>query len=799
MTRPRSRTLRVLPLAAVGALGLQAQEPDTQTNPRSGQAMPAMIVEASRYKEDKAVPEVDMTIDRRGLPLEVRLRFGSFGDANWGDFKSVFTPSRVMQKEVNSTPAVALLITKDLKNAPALSIDRALAQALPEFSLSSRNDSLSSPGFLQGAALRGIGALGGGTLVLLDGAPLSDPWGNLPRWSDVPRHGLIRAESVPAGGATSWGEGAGGGVIQLIATPPSGRMRTQFRPMAGRGQSKPGSPSPSRPTGQTKDGSLLQPTSIGQITRSLVGSYEATALIADDGTRRMDVAWEERTETGIAQITGTAFSSDGFAPLSAGQRGAIDGRTWSRGHRLSARWRQPVFRSAELLGTVRITEDLRSEGTPYQQTGATGTFASLALTDAPYGIPTWTGVAYVHAQRSHQRWSWVDPSRTTETPVVDQFAMPSVALGALWGGAWWNGGDARTMAGADVRLVQGELREHREFANGAFQKVRNAGGNQGILGAYVSHNRGLTPRLRASVGARLDAWRDGHAFRRESSRDPAGVRSDERFSHRSGLETSAGAGLVWHATDDVHLRFSGQHGFRRPSLQERFQDLGHHSRLILADPLLRRERIASVDLSTSWNATRRLELGAALFANQRHHALGVRSLPTSADLPPVLAGAPAGYEVWTRTNIDRIEGHGARLSGTWTHSPRLSLEATVLWNNVTLDRLASAPELQGRTPPQVARRVATFAVVWSSRKNLEFRLSVRAFGPQFVDTENTRALEGAAVTDLGLNLRLARRVQLTLTGENVGNARVRTDESSSGLVTFGAPRRLAAAFRIDWP
>ena len=306
-------------LAVVGAFSLQAQEPDPSSKPRSEQAMPAMIVEASRYKEDKAVPEVDMTIDRRSLPLEVRLRLGSFGDANWGDFKSVFTPSRIMQKEKNSSPSVALLITNDLRNAPALSIDRALAQTLPEFSLSSRHDSLSSPGFLQGAALRGVGALGGGTLVLLDGAPLNDPWGNLPRWSDVPRTGLIRVESVAAGGAPSWGEGAGGGVIQLIATPPSGRMRTQFGPMAGKGQPNPRALTQSRPTGQTRDGSSLQPIRITQITRSLVSSYEATALIADDGTHRVDATWEERKETGIAQVTGTAFTSDGFAPLSAGQ------------------------------------------------------------------------------------------------------------------------------------------------------------------------------------------------------------------------------------------------------------------------------------------------------------------------------------------------------------------------------------------------------------------------------------------------------------------------------------------------
>ena len=117
-------------LAVVGAFGLQAQEPDPSSNPRSREAMPAMIVEASRYRESEVAPEVDISIDRRDLPLELKLRLGSFGDANWGDFKSVFTPSRIMQKEKNSSPSVALLITNDLRNAPALSIDRALAHVM---------------------------------------------------------------------------------------------------------------------------------------------------------------------------------------------------------------------------------------------------------------------------------------------------------------------------------------------------------------------------------------------------------------------------------------------------------------------------------------------------------------------------------------------------------------------------------------------------------------------------------------------------------------------------------------------
>src|SRR5208282_786328 len=58
------------------------------------------------------------------------------------------------------------------------------------------------------------------SLVLLDGVPLNDPFGGWVPWSLVPVESLARAEIVPGGGATAWGDAALAGVIQLFTVAP---------------------------------------------------------------------------------------------------------------------------------------------------------------------------------------------------------------------------------------------------------------------------------------------------------------------------------------------------------------------------------------------------------------------------------------------------------------------------------------------------------------------------------------------------------------------------------------------------
>jgi outer membrane receptor protein involved in Fe transport len=87
----------------------------------------------------------------------------------------------------------------------SLTVDDAL-RGSPDFSLFRRNDSLTANPTTQGVSLRGLGPSGASrSLVLLDGIPINDPFGGWVPWSMMPVDSISRAEIVPGGGASAWG------------------------------------------------------------------------------------------------------------------------------------------------------------------------------------------------------------------------------------------------------------------------------------------------------------------------------------------------------------------------------------------------------------------------------------------------------------------------------------------------------------------------------------------------------------------------------------------------------------------
>ena len=158
---------------------------------------------------------------------------------------------------------------------------------------------------------------------------------------------------------------------------------------------------------------------------------------------------------------------------------------------------------AELLDNARVFEEKRGNGTPYQQNSSREKFASLALAGQPAPHFGWNAVAYAQDQTFSSTFSSVNATRSAETPASDQFDVPSTAFGAAWTGAWQHASGVRTSFGADARFVRGETREHFTFVNGAFTRLRVAGGRQLVGGVFALHERALTETLRATIGARV--------------------------------------------------------------------------------------------------------------------------------------------------------------------------------------------------------------------------------------------------------------------------------------------------------
>ena len=700
----------------------------------------------------------------------------------------VVTATRAPQSPNTVASSLRLLDSDTIRSSPSLSLDGVL-RSVPGFSLFRRSDSLTANPTAQGVSLRGLGPSGASrSLVLLDGVPLNDPFGGWIAWTKVPRDGIAHAEILSGGGATAWGNAALGGVVHLFTVP----VRTQAE--------------------------LLDQVSPSDAPRR-GGALRFAATVGDFGTRSAEFAVTVPAGPGALQVLGRGFSTDGFGLVAPEHQGSIDIAAWSRHRWLTARWRQPLGENLEVLATARMFDEKRGNGTPYQQNESEEKFASVALAGSPAPHFAWNAMAYAQDQSFASRFSSVDATRSTETPASDQFDVPSTAFGAAWTGALDHPGDARTSFGADGRFVRGETREHYLFNEGEFTRLRVAGGKQLVGGVFALHERALTSTVRATLGARLDAWRETDGHRRESDRATGIASRDDRYDDRDGTSFSPSVAVLWTPAAAWRMRASAQQSFRRPTLNELYRPFRVGPNITEANAALGTEEVASVEIGGEWtlHGERRLTglaggrppasggrsvallvLGATAFHNDLRDAVGNVTLARGPGTFPMFGFIGAGGVGRQRLNLDRTRVRGVELSARWSPAEALAFTADYLYNDAIVRRAALSPDLVGKRIAQVPRHSAAFGLVWHAPGGITVAPRLRWMGRQFEDDENELVLGKVASADVTLTRALTAHLELFVTAENVGNARIETGRNSGGLVNTGTPRFVVGGLRGSW-
>ncbi len=709
----------------------------------------------------------------------------------------VVSVAKLPQAPENTAVTVHRIQVGALQDTPAVALDGVL-RSVPAFSLFRRSDSFTANPTAQGVSLRGLGPSGASrSLVLLDGVPLNDPFGGWVAWTKVPRESLARVEIVPGGGATAWGNAALGGVVQAFTFPG----------LAPYDAGNPLSP-------------FLQTT----------GSHgphgRAVATFGDFGTRGAEIFATQPAGRGAVQLLGRAFATDGFSLVAPERRGAIDIAAWSRHRWLMARWSTPIGEKLEFSATVRGFEESRGNGTPYTRNGSREKFLSAELSGAGGKDFAWHAGAYAQDQSFASTFSGVNATRTAETPASDQFAVPATALGAEWTGIWSHGHDVRTSAGADVRTVRGETREHFTFVAGNFTRLRVAGGKQIVGGLFALHERPLTGDVTLTLGARLDRWSDTDGHRRETDRVAGTVFRNDLYADRDGTEFSPSAGLVWRPRNDFRVRSNAQQAFRRPTLNELHRPFRQGANVTEANAALKTERVTSGEIGFEWTLReplppppfqglksdgtlvlppfhppeprRILTVSATAFWNDLRDAVGNVTIARGPGTFPIVGTLAAGGLGRQRLNLERTRTQGLELSAAWHVRSTFSFTADALLNDATVRRASVAPALVGKRVAQVPRRSAALGASWRAPGQFTFTPRVRWIGRQFEDDENLLRLGEVVVVDLGVTRPVTKQIELFLNCENLGNARVETGRSADGVVNVGTPRLMLGGVRGRW-
>lgn len=691
----------------------------------------------------------DLPSDR----LRVEMFFNLTLDLGWTTTNGVFmiTPSRVPQASRNNAFSGNLMEARAIVMAPAVNLPDISQWALD------RKANSGDP-----ARLRGMRAV-----VLRDRLPVANPFdGSIP-WKEMPREGLVRAEVVPGGGAAAWDGGAVGGVIQFFTQPPRGRLVTE----PGNGRSR------------ALDG--------GPLKQRVLPVARLTASLGELGSRHVEWSATQPTTKGFLQVLGGIHSSGGFDMLGADQRGGIDERTWNRGRWIEARWRQPAGKEVELTASLRAYENSTGHGTPGQNRQEQGTMLSFAMAGARTGGLAWNGALYLQNDDTEARLSSIDALRLTETPIRRLAGMPTSALGASWTGSWWNFGDSRTTVGVDARHVRGESREEFAFMDGHFTRDAVGGGRQNRLGVFILQQQPLGSTVRATFGARVEAWNESSGRHREIDRATGATLLDERSANDEGVGFVPSAGLVWQINKVWRLRTSGQSTFRRPTLAERYQTWGFQGTLTQAGPTLAAEKNTSLEAALEYAPPAGITFGAAVFQNRLRDSIGSLALAGVSAFPP-------GLSVRQRINLDRVEVKGLQFSAGWNLPGVIALKASLQFNDTLISRSSTAPALIGKQLAHNPDRVVLFDATWQATKKVHWNFRLRSLGSQFADEENTLRLADALLVDVGTCYQLNMHTELYLLAENVGDARPVTNRDSSRLFYLGSPRVVAAGVRLSW-
>lgn len=655
----------------------------------------------------------------------------------------VVTAARLPPRPADGAFSVTLIDREALAEAPRL--DEALTE-VPGVSLFRRTSSLAANPTTQGVSLRAIAPSGAGrTLVLLDGAPLNDPFGGWVIWSQVPPESLAGVQVVRGAGAGPYGAGALTGVIALSE-------------------------------------------------RGAGGAFEISG--AQDGGFR--AAGSGVVPAGPARLLASAVHdrSDGYTPVRGPNAGAADTPLDLEANAASLRLDLPAG-AADLSLHLGAYDEERGAGLAGARAEATGWSASVAAARQPGDDRLgWRAQAWVRESDFSNTSVAVAPGRGATTPANDQVSTPATGWGVnaalRRAGATWD-----WEVGADARLNEGEERELFRFMAGAFTRDRRAGGRTSVAGAYAEGAWRPRGDWLVTGGVRLDRWTTSDGLRIERDRGTGAVTLEEHPADRDGVVGSARLGVRREFNGGVAWRAAAYSGFRPPTLNELHRPFRVGNDITEANAALEPERLYGVETGLQAGAENwRFE--ATLFWNRIEDAVTNVTIGAGPGVFPRAGFVPAGGVLRERRNAGTIEATGLEASIAREISEDLSLRLAFDFTAARVDGGSAAPQLTGLRPAQAPQWTVVGGFDWQAMARLKLAADIRWEGPRYEDDLNSRGL-GAAVTLNGrADLRLTDHAGFWIAADNLTDANVEVSETADGTEGFGPPRTVRAGLRLAW-
>ncbi len=639
------------------------------------------------------------------------------------------------ERRLEDSPADLTVLTReDLQRWPAAAGDDVLKH-VPSFSLFRRTSSLVSHPTTQGVSLRGVGASGASrTLVLVDGVPHNDPFGNWVYWDDVPQVQIETIEAAPSGLSFLYGSSAMAGVIHVETRRPQPR------------------------------------TAALQASGGSRGSWDAQGF----GSHALGPF--------SAAIGGSFFETDGYALVGEQEGGAVDVEAASR-HR-TGNWRLEYSASPRLtfFHNGRVFAENRENGTPLQTNSTRQTYLGGGMRASTEGGSRLGANVFAHSNDFESTFTAVASDRASETLSLAQ----AVDYRDLGGNVQWTrplGASHELGIGGDLRWIEADNAEDVFIPTGANVRDRLIPAEQLYAGGYLEDVITLGKRAVVSVGVRMDHWRNYDASRTEIV-NATGSATVTPFPDTSKTTVTPRGGVLFRARDGLAVRGAAYGGFRAPSLNELYRPFRVGNVLTQANPDLGPERLAGGELGLNHDPSPAFSWRATAFWDEVKDPIANATVSVTPELI-----------TRKRMNLGRARVRGVSFESRYQPVDPLRIQVAYVLSNARVTEFEATPEIEGNLLPQVPRHRASLRLDWLHPRGLEAGLRARFESLRYDDDQNRLELGSLFLLDLMVERRLGDSWRAFVSAENVFDHRYPVQVTP--VEQLGTPFTVTAGLRFD--
>lgn len=614
-----------------------------------------------------------------------------------------------------------------------------------------RTDSRTANPTSQGATLRALGGNASSrALVLLDGAPVADPFAGYIPWFAIAPERLGSVRVTRGAGAGAFGTGALAGTIELQSADPATLPGVQ-----------------------------------GEIDYGSRNGLSANGVVSAE------------LGAGSASVFGRYDRGDGYIIVPLAQRGPADIAASYRQGSVGLHTSAPLTDDIQLLVNGLAFRDRRVRGVAGNATDIEGANASVRLLGV--GRWQWEALGYLQAQTFANTVVALDAARAVATPSLDQYNTPATGIGGKLELRPPLGNGIELRVGVDIRDEVGRTKERSRYQAGRYTRLREGGGHNQVIGGYVEASATPLPRVTLTAGGRLDHWRITGGFLREVDAQTGAPTITDLPADRSKWQPTGRGGIAFDATGALKLRGAAYLSYRLPTLNELYRPFRVGADATGSNAALKPERLKGVEVGADFRPLGNLRLDVTAFYNRLEDAIGNVTVGTGPGNFPEVGFVAAGGIYRQRQNLDAIVAKGLEAGahlglGDWR------LDASYAYTHARVRASGIAAALDELKPAQTPTHQASATIGWTPQlaalPGARLAVTGRYVSGQTEDDLGVRLLGDAATLDAVIEVPLMRGIYATLRAENVTDTLIESGISATGFVDRGTPRTFTIGVRV---